>query len=414
MIRVLSTHLAWALLLAAVVAAAPASATTANDVCSPAADPCVLPKGTTLNVTSGSILDFGNRALVLPTGSGTKLDIGNGVVQIRAGSVTLNPGSAIVGPSGNLGIETTGDVSVMRDGNAKARIDVSQAFFPGVISIITTGGGDVLVEGVLSAAGTQADGGFGTVDVNASGDILVPGEVIATGGSFALGGEVVFTAAGEVNISGLINAAAGDGGGIDIVAGNRVLTSVATVNSRLDVRATAGGGAGGTIQIAAGTDVTLGSVLHAQGEPSLDLGGDGGEIVVDAGGSLFINNLVNLFGTVPDGFGGEGEFTAGLDLVQVGTILADGKRTFGAGGAVSMFAERMLTLGSVNVSADCVDQPHRGIRRRTYCFPSPRIYFRCSAKGTNRFRAIGSRTSSAAGPLARCGVPVPPAAPARR
>ena len=360
--------LAAALLLA--LAATPASATTADDVCSPAADPCTLTKGTTLTVTTGSILDFGDRAFVLPSGSGTKLDFGDGVVEIRARSVTLNPGSAILGPGGSLAIETTGDVSIMRDGNTKARIDVSQAFFPGSISIQTTGGGHVVVEGILSAAGTQADGGFGTIAVDAAGDILVPGEILATGGSFALGGEIVLTAAGEVNASGLINAAAGDGGGIDILAGGRVLTSVATVNSRLDVRATAGGGAGGTIAIASEGDITLGSPLHAQGEPSLELGGDGGEIVVDAGQSLFINNVVNLFGTVLDGFGGEAEFVAGLDLVQVGSILADGKRGFGAGGAVFMLAERNLTLGNVNVSANCPECAGGDFEAEAWCMLS--------------------------------------------
>ena len=352
-------HLLAAAALGAMALAPASQATTADNVCAPGSDPCYLKKGTTLVVTNGSVLDFGQRQLVLPGGSGTKLDIGSGSVTILAGGLTMNPGSSIVGSSGpsvggNLLVQVTGSIEVLRDGNSKARIDVSHFSQPGAIELVS--GGDIRIEGVVTAQGTQAESGFGTIDMTADGDVLIPGEVNGTGGILAGGGEVVVTStAGEINVSGIIDASGADGGGIALEAAGRILTSTAGLLSRLDARATAGGGAGGIVDLAAGTDLTLGSPIHAQGEASLFLGGDGGELVLSAGQTLTMNAALNLFGTVPDGLGGDADFFAGLDIVQHGVLDASGKRSFGAGGIVEMLAQRSLILGPLDAKGDCTE-----------------------------------------------------------
>jgi len=118
------------------LAVGPARATTVNDVCAPGADPCVFPKGVTLNVDPGSILDFGNRALVFPSGSGTKMDIGSGAVTIKAASMTMNPGSLLIGapactgdsppPGGTITIMVTGDFALLRDDSSLCAVLVAR------------------------------------------------------------------------------------------------------------------------------------------------------------------------------------------------------------------------------------------------------------------------------------------------
>jgi cysteine-rich repeat protein len=363
--------------LACLLLAAPvALATTADDICPPGTDPCVLQKGVVVPVDDGSTLDFGNRALVLPTGSGTKLDIGSGFVTIHAGSVTLNPGSSIIGapacvgdlppPGGSLTIMVDGDCTVLRDGSAKARIDVSNCANPG--AIVVHAGGSVYVEGTLNAQGTQNDAGFGTVEIVAGGKVVVSGEISVAGGALADGGDLfVRTETGDINISGSIDCSGGNGGSIDLAAGSRVVTSEGGPLSRIDARATAGGGTGGIIDLAADGDVTVGSPLHAQGEPDLFLGGDGGEVLLTALGSVSVGRPVNIFGTLPDGVGGDADVFAALDIVQNGSIDASGRRTYGLGGLVGLLAQRNLTVGSIDVSADCEECAGGDLELEAWC-----------------------------------------------
>ncbi|TMA79115.1 MAG: hypothetical protein E6J77_20075, partial [Deltaproteobacteria bacterium] len=75
-----------------------AGATTANDICPPGADPCVLTSS--LTVTPASMLDFGNRAFQIA--SGRRLTVNDlDKLTIRARTVTLQTGAAIGGPAGS-------------------------------------------------------------------------------------------------------------------------------------------------------------------------------------------------------------------------------------------------------------------------------------------------------------------------
>src|SRR5262245_30726552 len=149
-------------------AAGPARATTADDICFFTDDPCVLKQGKTFAVDDGSTLNFGNRAFVLPGGSGTKLDIQSGTVRIIAGSVRVNPGSAIVGNGGTLEIETTGAIEVLASATADGRIDLSDTVSPGAIGLSTSGGGDIIIQGVVASKGTAAEAGLGLIDISST------------------------------------------------------------------------------------------------------------------------------------------------------------------------------------------------------------------------------------------------------
>ena len=65
-------------------ATAAITADSANDVCSASANPCIVSQQ--VIIVSGSVLDFGTRALRVQ-GSGF-LDVGGGTARVRAGSIT--------------------------------------------------------------------------------------------------------------------------------------------------------------------------------------------------------------------------------------------------------------------------------------------------------------------------------------
>src|SRR5262249_3310025 len=85
----------------AVVAAAilppPTRATTANDLCSPSADPCRVT--TTVSVTPGSMIDVGTRTLQIAN---------HGILDLISGTMTLNAGTLTVDIGGLLRARGTG------------------------------------------------------------------------------------------------------------------------------------------------------------------------------------------------------------------------------------------------------------------------------------------------------------------
>src|SRR5262249_50613623 len=122
------------------VLVSPSHATTANDVCPQAADPCVVPvvRGG-FSVTSGSTLDFGNRTLRVPAGAQLNVTGTGGCsippqlpscMTISAGAIDIQATSGGAGSLRAVGGQitvtaTTGDVNVRKMGNSTARIDAS-------------------------------------------------------------------------------------------------------------------------------------------------------------------------------------------------------------------------------------------------------------------------------------------------
>lgn len=325
-----------------------AYATTADDVCPAATDPCVLLQGT-INVTDGSVLDFGDRALVLGGGpANPRLDAGGGAMTVLARSVTLNAGSALLSRGGTITVSTTGDVAVL--GNA--RMDVSEFIAPG--SLTLDAGGGVEVQGTLTAQGAGTDSGGGTISIVAMADVILSGTVITRAGGNDIGGDVIILAPlGSLLVSGPIDLTGGFGGGsIDVTVGNNITTFG---SGRLDAKATGTEGDGGSVDlVATNGDVVVEAQIEAQGSDGVDFGGSGGDVTVEAAlGSVTLSAPIDQSGASPDGDGGDLDVTAGLDIVQTGLVTTLGRSQTGVGGAVGLFAQRAVTVGPVEASGLC-------------------------------------------------------------
>src|SRR5215831_10172326 len=103
-------------------------ATTAADICPPAATVCIVDRGRAID--PGSILDFGERPLILRRG--VSLDVGPGDLTVSAASLTLEPGAGLLarglraGPrGGGITVTTTGDIRLQASGTSRSRLDVS-------------------------------------------------------------------------------------------------------------------------------------------------------------------------------------------------------------------------------------------------------------------------------------------------
>ena len=156
----------------------PAFATTADDVCPSAANPCTVSAAVTAD--PGSVLDFGSRQLdVTPTGS---ITIPTGLLTINAGSVRLETHGALLGgqtPDGtgaNIKVTTTGDVRIETGASGDARIDVSAVNNPGEVDVLA--GGAVYILGRINAIGTGTNGSGGIINVSAGGNLTLSGSVL--------------------------------------------------------------------------------------------------------------------------------------------------------------------------------------------------------------------------------------------
>jgi len=340
--------------LAAVPLARAIPATGPNSLCPAGADPCIVQRGLDYQVSAlQATFDFGGRAVIFEQGA--KLVAGNGTLSLLLGSLTLDPGAALIAPGGTINVSAVGDVMLKRSGNARAKIDVNQAIAPGLVTI--TAGGDVTIEGNLESRGLNNEGGAGALDVFGR-SVKIAGELLAPGGTLGDGGSIALqTSDGGVVVSGVIDASGGFGGQIAMeVVGGGVTTVTSNQASKLDVRATGSGGDGGVVEINATGDVTLAAPVLGRGSSagSEDFGGLGGDLEISSERSIVIEASapIDLPGAVPEGDGGSVALTATLDIEQRGAITANGRATFGAGGVVEAVAERELTLGPVNVLCD--------------------------------------------------------------
>jgi hypothetical protein len=305
----------------------------ATDLCPANADPCFVNAPHT--VASGSVLDFGTRALEL--GGNGRLDVGAGSVSIMAGQLVLGGGARLVGAGGVIGVTVGG--AIMVDGNA--RIDVS-ADRPGWITLT---GADVRINGLVAArATTGLDGG--NIDVRA-GEATLGGtaRLSVIGGDEGFGGLVTLATDRAFTMDGVIDASGGDGGGAIEIGAARVAAS-----GTFDVSG-GPGGLGALLEINAAGPVVLGAIQGASPGAALLGGGAGADVLVVAGGSVELNGEISLSGGGVGGQGGLLSVTAGGDLVQRGAIVATASGPEGFGGEVALRAAGNATLAGIDVSA---------------------------------------------------------------
>ncbi len=345
------TVLALLTLLAPLALTSPARAIPADDagdICSPAANPCVV--AATYEIANGATLDFGSRALVFDRLG--RFDVFGGSMDILAGSVTLKAEGgpcALAGASGTVRITAQGDVQVQRAGNTAACIDVKGD--PGG-DVDITAGGNVVIQGVLEARSTVED--------NFGGDVVISGlqvtldlrsEVSVRGGQITNAGSLDVDAPAGIVARGRIDGMGGDGGEVILTSlglgGDVVISNEATI----ELQARIGGGFGGGISIDAEGSATLGGTIRMRGESSGEDVGDAGAVDVLTGVDIFLTAQdFDLTGVPPDGAAGSVDFDAGRDIVLSQKIDAAGNGLESSGGAVLLVATRNLTLDAIDVS----------------------------------------------------------------
>lgn len=341
-----------ALVLALSFAAAPAvaSASTAADLCSLVADPCLV--STTVAVAPGSLLDFGARELhLLPT---AKITFGAGTVTINAGRFTMTPGAQMIGTDptagGNLLVRTTGLIDIQGVGTKQATIDVSSGSNAGLIDLASSAGA-INVDGELFAIGNGIFANGGTLNLHAAGNVAIgAGQLSVISGTQGFGGDIgVFADTGSIDAHQIIDASGGDGGGgtIDIEAGGDVIT-----RAKLDVGGGGFSGDGGSVTLAAGGSVQmLGPEYGPSVGDEVNGGGDGADLSVYATtGQVLLSGLITNTGGSPDGGGGSVSVQAGTDIIQSDPFQLNGPGIDGCGGDTDLTAGGNITLDQMDVS----------------------------------------------------------------
>lgn len=243
-----------------------------DDICAPAADPCVI--NDTVEVQSPGLLDFGLRAVHI-TGSGKLL----GSVDIDCGSLLVDTGSSKVvidssGPNNDAGsVSLTAIAACSGDPSQSCSTDTHCSNLGlGTCSI----GGFIDFDGKIEARGNP--GGF--VSLSATKDITVHGRIRNDG--VPIGSE---------------------GGSLDVSAGGKV-----TLNEDVISRSIKGNGNyeppvfGGFINIAADGDIKVKGALDASGSAN------GGQVEIDSDeGSVSVHGdvLASAAPLFSEGAGGQ-------------------------------------------------------------------------------------------------------------
>jgi len=365
-------------------AAASAQVTSADQICSPTADPCTI---TTSIVTGpGAILDFADRELVITLGG--SIDTEGNDLDIRCGKLTINTNSNVTaiqlrGPG--FGGESEGGLAVIDvqrrcslNGSILCTKELDCANANPSAGSCSIGRGDVLIGGkiagsakipgglIMAAAGSvtinepismnvintdDSDGGL--IDVRAGGSIAVDAKLDVDGGGLGSGGEICLIADGDITTTDSLIATGGDfdGGAVEISADGDVL-----ITDEINCRALSGEGFGGEILVSAGRDLTVvgGSAgnrltLNTDGHESSEAsGGDAGAQEFTAGRDIFFGEFVKLsaVGAPPDGFGDEVFLDAIGDVVFEADVDAKGVGQFGGGGLFTVLGSGDFELTS--------------------------------------------------------------------
>ena len=322
--------------------AAPALATTADDLCAPSADPCTV-TGTQF-VTPGSIIDVGTRRLSIV---GT-LDLSSGTMTLRAGELRVESNGKLLAdgksdvPGGTI-LVTAGSITVA------GRADVSGS--PGG-SLSLTSTGPVTVGGTLDARSDASDSSGGSITIEGS-HVVLSGMLSVLGGPFEFAGEVSVRAGDTLSLTGSIDATGGDGGGADL---SSVGDLTIGLNGTIRTNGTAAGGSGGDISLTSDGRLTVDGEVAANGRNGTvdDGGGDGGSIALSGGEVRAERAAARITATAgtPDGVGGEIEITSTTGALALrAPVDASSPGIDGSGGGVSLDAAGpALLTGPIDVS----------------------------------------------------------------
>lgn len=314
---------AWCALVVPSAAGAQVSCANPDDLCT--GDPCTI--SANLDVLSPCTVDFGARALVIaailrvPDGGTMSLTAASilqqGPIDGRHVGNGVGSGAAVTL------IATAGDVELRGD------IDVAGTVATGSIDVQASG--DIVVEDSLIAkpVGSNVTAVGGNVALDAGGTIFTDQTaLIDVQAANVVGGVVAIDAGGDVTLEGRIHAEGNPGGTVTIAS------SGGFVSLDRDVRVQGIGGPGGLLAVTGQTGIAVTDKQLATSDVAL-----GGTIqLTSAAAGVFISDPLYVGGAS----GGQILVSAPNGVVQP-TERLDARATTGTGGIIDIQAE-IITL----------------------------------------------------------------------
>ncbi len=301
----------------------------------PSSGACTISKQLTLGPQCS--LDFGDRPLTL-SGTG-RLTFGSGELTIVTGSFAMQPGAYIAGRGdgasneekvgGDLTIRTTGDITLQKSASSRSRIDVSGSDRAGSITIDS--GGNVAINGRLTASNLAVDADAGDITIRAAGDLITRAgsEILAVGGSEGRSGRITMEAGGAIDLGDILDVSGEGDGSIELEAGTRIVTRALKGNSSYSH--------GGYVTMIATKEILVLGPVSMQSNNGID--SEGGLLDLEATlGNVIIDGNVSLEGSGADGDGGN------VDLRALGDITITQRASL-------IVSESLKPTGDVDINA---------------------------------------------------------------
>ncbi|HXC49772.1 MAG TPA: hypothetical protein VN634_02700 [Candidatus Limnocylindrales bacterium] len=329
-----------AVVLASSITAAAAVAVTADDICPPASDPCIV--STVVQVDADFPLDFGLRTVRVASGGRFE-----GTLDLLCGAFeTDGPGLWLkLGPNGTPEFAT---ITARRSCSANPSLPcLDDSVCAGASAGVCSEG-----DGGMRLAG-DVDGNSSTITLRAVGDVSVEGRFDASGNSLMTdGGSVeIDSTQGSIEVNADIDVDAGvdhDYGGTIVGRGGQVqLDAAVDVTVRRPIRATGGAA---YVDMSAGRDIAIGSSILTQGvaqDASI-----GGTIDLAAGRDLLVvripgeSAVMNINGGHETYYGSTAGYPGGYGFLNAGGDIVVG--------------ERVRMLGDSGISHYADDAPFAG------------------------------------------------------
>lgn len=309
-------------------------------------NPCIIssPKSADANV----VLDFGTRTVILqntitmsPMPSGAL-----GSLTIKAGSFTISGNGQIRGFSStvNGGAVTIQAINTIQINDTSGSGAIRLSGQDGGALTLTTSTGAVTVSGRVTLFGDGIPASGGSLTINAATDITFTGELDIYGGSQGIGGDVDFTAGGNVFL-GLADLSGGEigGGSIDILATGSVTLG------QIEISGGGLGGDAGFVTIDSGANVRFQNDFRGLGADNGADCGDGADVDVTAGGDITIAGEMDIRGRGLDCSGGSLSLDAARAFLQ-SDLMMSGTGSQGTGGDLDILTTTLLRVtGSIEL-----------------------------------------------------------------
>ncbi|HXC52033.1 MAG TPA: hypothetical protein VN634_14185 [Candidatus Limnocylindrales bacterium] len=310
-------------------------ASSANDVCPPAADPCVIDQ--VVDVNDNTLLDFGPRTLKI-TGPG-QIRFGTGSPRVRSGKliVEADAGHSSIVVSVSDDIDRTPRIETTAPGG-EGSMDIGGGIALGLAfdeQLILEASGDVVLRRPITISSN--DTYMGELVVRSPGSIELLGSFTTSsrGGVLELDADVDVHVAGNVVMDGKEEA-----GWVILKAGRDI-----TVSSDLNVRTVNRTSISGTIDMTAGRDLRIEG--SAESPTKIDVSaltarGEAGEMDLNAGRELDILQFASL---AVSGDFGTADLSAATRIDLLGSIVATGSGDI-QGPDIGLFSDGEIHLGT--------------------------------------------------------------------